>query len=75
MAATFRAYVHAALPADDHARAFVDFAKADPLLPEARSWADLRDYLKVRHVGRAAIKNALSAWRDYEGQRNTLRRD
>jgi hypothetical protein len=70
MAATFRAYTRETLPADGGARAFVDFAKTDPLLPDARSWADLREYLKVRHVGRATIKNALSAWRDYEATKD-----
>ena len=69
--ATFRDYVRSAAPVGERAQAFVATAKADPLLPETRSWAELRDYLKARRVGRDAIKNALYAWREYEGQTET----
>jgi hypothetical protein len=69
MPLAFRAYIRDAAIADTPAGGFIADAKQDARLPEAKSWAELRDYLKERHVGRAAIKAALDAWREFDAAR------
>ena len=71
MALTFRAYIKEAVVTDTPTGGFIANAKQDPGLPEAACWAELRDYLKTRRVGRQAIRDALYAWREFEVARGT----
>lgn len=66
MPKSFRAYVQNATVTDDPEGDFVRDAKADRGLPDAQSWAELRDYLKTRGAVRNAIKAALHVWQAYE---------
>jgi hypothetical protein len=66
MPLSFRAYVRAAAVPDSSAGDFISYARQDTRMPDAETWAVLRDYLKSRHAGRATIKAALDVWRGFE---------
>ena len=67
MSSGFRAYIEGAPVTDTGAGDFIADAKQDATLPDAATWAELRDYLKTVQAPRSAIKAALDVWRQFDG--------
>ena len=65
---SFRQYVARRRIADNPQGDFVTDARQDPTLPDAKSWAELRRYLRDRDAYLGAITAAHSVWRDYQAK-------